>query len=88
MERDDGSGSTRPGPCGSSGSRALILALNEMCDGKCWYTSTKELQQASLEFCIACRKYPTLRLRVDVQTPRTLLAAVDAPSPNTKRPCQ
>ncbi|CAB1104351.1 unnamed protein product [Ectocarpus sp. CCAP 1310/34] len=59
-----------------------------MCDGKRWYTSTKELQQASLEFCIACRKYQTLRLRVDVQTPRTLLAAVDAPSPHSKRPCR
>ncbi|CAM9422986.1 unnamed protein product [Ectocarpus sp. 12 AP-2014] len=76
------------GPRCSSGSKALILALNEMCDGKRWYTSTKELQQASLEFCLACRKYQILELKVDAQTPRTLLTAVDAPPPHTKRPCR
>ncbi|CBJ28452.1 conserved unknown protein [Ectocarpus siliculosus] len=70
-------------PCLSS----LIVALNETCDGTSWYTSTKELQRASLEFCIACRNYPIMHLKVDPQIPRNLLAAADAPPPHPKRLC-
>ncbi|CAB1103084.1 unnamed protein product [Ectocarpus sp. CCAP 1310/34] len=66
---------------------ALIVALNETCDGKSWYTSTKELQLASLDFCIACRNCQTVHLNVDEQIPRRLLASADAPPPHPKRLC-
>ncbi|CAM9775302.1 unnamed protein product [Ectocarpus fasciculatus] len=64
---------------------ALIVALNETCDGKRWYTSTKELQLASLEFCTTCRNYQTLHLTVDARTPRRLLAAADPPPRYSER---
>ncbi|CAN0454191.1 unnamed protein product [Ectocarpus sp. 12 AP-2014] len=85
MEGDAGSGSARPGPNYTSCLNVLTIALNETCDGKSWYTSTKELQLASLEFCIACRSYQTLHLNVDAKTPRRLLAAADTPPPHPKR---
>ncbi|CAM9664373.1 unnamed protein product, partial [Ectocarpus fasciculatus] len=75
------------GPTRNSCLEALIVALNETCDGTSWYTSTKELQLTSLEFCIACRSYPTVHLNVNEQTPRRLLASVDAPPPHPKRLC-
>ncbi|CAN0174561.1 unnamed protein product, partial [Ectocarpus fasciculatus] len=75
------------GPTHYSCLAALVVPLNETCDGKSWYASTKELQLASLEFCIACRSYPTVHLKVDAQVPRRLLAAVDAPSPHPNRLC-
>ncbi|CAM9464117.1 unnamed protein product [Ectocarpus sp. 13 AM-2016] len=87
MERDEGSGSARPGPTRNSCSEAFTVALNETCDGTSWYTSTKELQLASLEICIACRSYPTVHLKVDDQIPRRLLAIADAPPPKPKRLC-
>ncbi|CAN0339036.1 unnamed protein product, partial [Ectocarpus sp. 12 AP-2014] len=77
-----------PGPSDNSCLNALIVALNETCDGKSWYTSTKELQLASLEFCIACRNYQTVQLKVDAQIPRRLLAGADAPPPHPKRLCR
>ncbi|CAM9963726.1 unnamed protein product, partial [Ectocarpus fasciculatus] len=40
---------TTPGPSRNSCLKAISVALNETCDGKRWYTSTKELQLASLE---------------------------------------
>ncbi|CAN0469125.1 unnamed protein product [Ectocarpus sp. 12 AP-2014] len=64
---------------------ALTVTLNETCDGKGWYTSTKELQLTSFEFCMACRNFQTLHLKVDSQIPRRLLAAADAPPPHPKR---
>ncbi|CAN0306423.1 unnamed protein product [Ectocarpus sp. 6 AP-2014] len=70
---------TSRGPTRNSCLNALTVALNETCDGKSWYTSTKELQLASLEFCMACRHHQTLHLNVDAKTPRRLLAAADAP---------
>ncbi|CAM9765425.1 unnamed protein product, partial [Ectocarpus sp. 4 AP-2014] len=79
---------TTPEPTRSSCLDALVVALNETCDGKSWYTSTKELQLASLEFCIACRNYPTVHMNVDERIPRQLLAAADAPPPHPKRLCQ
>ncbi|CAM9816795.1 unnamed protein product, partial [Ectocarpus fasciculatus] len=78
--------STR-GPTSDLCLKALMVALSETCDGNSWYTSTKELQLASLEFCTTCRNYPTLHLTVDAHTPRRLLAAADAPSPHPKRLC-
>lgn len=59
-----------------------MVALNQACDGQRWYTSTKELQLASLQFCVACRNVTTLHLRVDLSIPRRLLAAADARSPD------
>ncbi|CAB1104348.1 unnamed protein product [Ectocarpus sp. CCAP 1310/34] len=75
------------GPARDSCLNAIIVALNETSDGKSWYTSTKERQLASLEFCIACRNHQTLDLKVDSRTPRRLLAAADAPPPHPKRLC-
>ncbi|CBJ26958.1 expressed unknown protein [Ectocarpus siliculosus] len=51
---------------------AFIVALNQTCDGRenRWYASTLELQLVSLKFCGACRRFPTLHVRVDRQTPR------------------
>ncbi|CAN0056486.1 unnamed protein product, partial [Ectocarpus sp. 6 AP-2014] len=73
------------GPIGNSCLNALIVALDETCDGKSWYTSTMELQLASLDFCIACRNYQTVHLKVDTEIPRRLLASADAPPPHPKR---
>ncbi|CAM9376425.1 unnamed protein product [Ectocarpus fasciculatus] len=52
---------------------AFIVALGCACLGKPWYTSTKELQLASLQFCLACRSAPTLRVIVDEDVPIRLL---------------
>ncbi|CAN0436691.1 unnamed protein product, partial [Ectocarpus sp. 12 AP-2014] len=76
---------TTPGPTSNSCMNALTVTLNETCDGKGWYTSTKELQLTSFEFCMACRNFQTLHLKVDSQIPRRLLAAADAPPPHPKR---
>ncbi|CAM9322251.1 unnamed protein product [Ectocarpus fasciculatus] len=76
-----------PGSARNSCLEALIVALNETCDGKSWYTSTKQLQLASLDFCIACRTFPTAHLNFSEETPRRLLAAADAPPPHPKRSC-
>ncbi|CAM9963794.1 unnamed protein product, partial [Ectocarpus fasciculatus] len=78
---------TTPGPSRNSCLKAISVALNETCDGKRWYTSTKELQLASLELCIACRSYRMLHLNIDAEVPRRLLAAADAPPPHRKRLC-
>ncbi|CAM9452720.1 unnamed protein product [Ascophyllum nodosum] len=65
---------------------AVNVALSATCDGNQWFASTKELQLASLDFCIACRGANTLRLRVDGDTPPTLLAVTQLPSgPKGKR---
>ncbi|CAM9470004.1 unnamed protein product, partial [Ectocarpus sp. 12 AP-2014] len=76
-----------PGPSRSSCLDAIVVALDETYDGTSWYTSTKELQLASLEFCEACRNHQTLHLKVDPHTPRSLLAAADAPPPHPNRLC-
>ncbi|CAM9176705.1 unnamed protein product [Ectocarpus sp. 8 AP-2014] len=64
-----------------------MVVLGETWGGKSWYTTTKELQLASLELCIACRNYQTVHLNVDAHIPRRLLAAADAPPPHPKRLC-
>ncbi|CAM9797682.1 unnamed protein product, partial [Ectocarpus sp. 12 AP-2014] len=53
---------------------AFIVALNQTCDGgkMRWYASTLELQLVSLEFCGACRRVPTLHVRVHRRTIRSL----------------
>ncbi|CAM9852451.1 unnamed protein product [Ectocarpus sp. 8 AP-2014] len=77
--------STTPGPDRKSWLNAFIVGLDETCDGKSWYTSTKELQLASIELCVACRKHQTPHLIVDTEIPRRLLAAADAPPSQPKR---
>ncbi|CAM9454120.1 unnamed protein product [Ectocarpus sp. 4 AP-2014] len=77
---------TTPGHQRNSCLNAFIVALDDTCDGKRWYTSTKELQLASIDFCIACRKHQTLHLIVDTGIPRRLLAAADATPSHSKRP--
>ncbi|CAN0193582.1 unnamed protein product, partial [Hapterophycus canaliculatus] len=56
---------------------AITVALNQSWDAKRWYTSTMELQLASLDFCVACRSVPTLHLIVDDDTPSRLLRFAD-----------
>ena len=54
---------------------AFIVALSQARDGgeKAWYTSTLELQLASIEFCRdCCRSGAALHLRVMKGTPRSL----------------
>ncbi|CAN0078967.1 unnamed protein product, partial [Ectocarpus fasciculatus] len=60
---------------------AITVALNLTCEEEQqWYTSTKELQLASRQFCTACRAVATLHFRVDDDTPGRLLAPADASS--------
>ncbi|CAN0281384.1 unnamed protein product, partial [Scytosiphon promiscuus] len=66
---------------------AFGMVLSQSCDGRGWFSSTKELQLASLEFCAACRNVATMTLRVDDAVPRSLLTAADAPPPDRKRLC-
>lgn len=49
-----------------------MVALDAASDGEQWYTSTVNLQLASLPLCIACRDVATLHVRVDMLTPRNL----------------
>ncbi|CAM9960933.1 unnamed protein product, partial [Ectocarpus sp. 12 AP-2014] len=55
---------------------AFVVALGQVYhagEDRRWYTSTLELQLASLDFCRACRNVPTLRMRVGEGTPSSLL---------------
>ena len=54
------------------------MALNQACDRQPWYTSIRELQLATIPFCVACRTVTTVHLTVDNETPPHLLAAADA----------
>lgn len=47
----------------------LTVALTATSCKQGWYTSTKELQLASLSCCVACRSVRTLRLPVDMSVP-------------------
>ncbi|CAN0465598.1 unnamed protein product, partial [Ectocarpus sp. 12 AP-2014] len=53
---------------------AFLVALGQACEGgkKRWYTSTLELQLASLDICRACREVSILHVRVGDRTPRSL----------------
>ena len=62
---------------------AFVVSLDQASEGegrKGWYTSTLELQLASLELYKACRRVSTLRVRVDNVTPRSLRAFGDLDS--------
>ncbi|CAM9976499.1 unnamed protein product, partial [Ectocarpus fasciculatus] len=45
---------------------AFTVALSHGCDEgqRRWYTSTSELQLASLDFCLECRNVTTSRIRM------------------------
>ncbi|CAN0069951.1 unnamed protein product [Ectocarpus sp. 12 AP-2014] len=99
MEREVAFSAPAPSPLqwpptapGRSSLTADIVVNNQHCHGTCdrksWYTSTKEQQLASLEFCMACRSYQTIHLTVDAQVSRRLLAAADAPPPRPERLCE
>lgn len=66
---------------------AFTVALCQASEGgeEGWYVSTLQLQLASLEFCSACRSVPTLRVRVDENTPRTLWSACSAMTRSTSK---
>ncbi|CAM9550804.1 unnamed protein product [Scytosiphon promiscuus] len=68
---DSAPGSASPGRCLD----ALIVALTQSGDGKAWYTSTTQLQLASLDLCVACRAVPTLHLIIDGGMPDRLRAS-------------
>ena len=61
----------------------FIVALSQVSEGgdKCWYTSTLELQLASLLFCKICREVPTLVVNVVPRTPRSLWSSRTQPDP-------
>ena len=66
---------------------ALTFSVNQASQegDRCWYTSTLELQLASLELCRACRSVSTLHVLVNKDTPRRLwdpLRAPDVPVPS------
>lgn len=50
----------------------FTVALHQASEGQRWYTSTAQLQLASLQFCKACRSVPTLYMTVDEGTPEHL----------------
>ncbi|CAM9291629.1 unnamed protein product, partial [Hapterophycus canaliculatus] len=56
---------------------AFAVVLKEAHHGDPWFSSTKELQLASLDLCVACRAVTTLHLRVDEDIPERLLDAPD-----------
>ncbi|CAN0202468.1 unnamed protein product [Scytosiphon promiscuus] len=79
---------TEPGESDPADSRcldALVVAIDQASDMREWYTETKELLQTSLKLCEACRGAHTVHLRVDDDTPTTLLATVDAPDAQAGR---
>ena len=60
---------------------AFIVALNQACDGELGYVPTLNLQLVCVQLCVACRSSATLRVRVDDDTPHTLLTAAHSPPP-------
>ncbi|CAM9624225.1 unnamed protein product, partial [Sphacelaria rigidula] len=52
----------------------ITIALNQACSGQHPYVSTKNLQLASLQFCLACRFVSTLHVKVGRGTPKRLWA--------------
>ncbi|CAN0497102.1 unnamed protein product, partial [Ectocarpus sp. 12 AP-2014] len=66
---------------------ALIVALNQACDGQegRWYASTLELQRVSLELCGACRSAQLLHVRVDEGTPPTLWSSRTSHTTSSQR---
>lgn len=65
---------------------AFTVALNQACDRQEWYTSTTELQLASLSFCVACRNVTTLRLIIDDYILPRLMIAADELLPHPGEP--
>ncbi|CAM9488248.1 unnamed protein product, partial [Sphacelaria rigidula] len=53
---------------------AITILLNEACSVQHPYLSTKNLELASLQFCLACRSVSTLHVNVGRNTPKRLWA--------------
>eukprot|EP00903_Cladosiphon_okamuranus_P012627 g11813.t1 len=51
---------------------AIGIALAQIDTTGVWYTSARELAITSVEVCMACRKVPVMRVKVDGDTPMTL----------------
>ncbi|CAN0214875.1 unnamed protein product [Scytosiphon promiscuus] len=80
-KRMPASSSTEAGARGTRCLQALVVTVDQASDTAQWYTVAKQLQLVSLELCEACRAAHTFHLRVDDDTPTTLLATVDDPYP-------
>lgn len=65
--------------CPSKRLRAFRAVLGDTGDGKHWFSSTKQLQLASIHFCVECRNVRRQHLRVDDDTPGWLLGATGVP---------
>ncbi|CAM9716605.1 unnamed protein product [Ectocarpus sp. 12 AP-2014] len=65
--------------CPSKRLRAFRAILGDTSDGKHWFSSTKQLQLASVHFCVECRNVRRQHLRVDDDTPGWLLGAAGVP---------
>lgn len=61
---------------------AIFVALNQTSGGQPWYVSKTQLQLASIQLCVACRRSATFQLTIDDNIPRRLLAHADAPAPS------
>ncbi|CAN0044122.1 unnamed protein product, partial [Scytosiphon promiscuus] len=63
----------------------VTVALYQMCGEDSWYTSSKELQLASLQVCAACRSFTTLNLTVEHDASRNVLEPKWLPSLSRER---
>ena len=64
------------------------MALNQTSAGDPWYVSKTQLQLASIQLCVACRRSATFRLKINDHIPHRLLAYADAPAPTLERGCR
>ncbi|CAN0162699.1 unnamed protein product [Ectocarpus sp. 4 AP-2014] len=65
--------------CPSKRLRAFCAVLGDTIDGKHWFSSTKQLQLVSVDFCSECRSVRRQHLRVDDDTPGWLLGVAGVP---------
>lgn len=70
---------------GGSWLHMLLIALGETTNGN-WYLSTLQLQLASFEVCVACRRLRTLRVTVDRRMPLSLWGDDDVVQDDAKAP--
>lgn len=60
---------------------ALVVALSHTSGVQSFISSTKQLQLVSLQFCVACRSFRTLGLRIKYATPPRLVADASSSPP-------
>ncbi|CAM9685605.1 unnamed protein product [Ectocarpus fasciculatus] len=71
--RGQGSKTEDSSVCPSKRLRAFRAVLGDTGDGKHWFSSTKQLQLASVHLCVECRSVRRQHLRVDDDIPEWLL---------------